>query len=145
MEIRVQPEIRLKRVESLKNGVNWWYLGLVCELWGNREREREREMQGVGGRIGGLRRCWDQWNRAGCLNGSGRRGAAAVLGLMVGARVFSQSAVAASSSISSLEKDEVSCRILDLLKSTPFIDPSKVFLSLPLLSFSFGSRENAAN
>ncbi|KAL6337373.1 hypothetical protein AAG906_036687 [Vitis piasezkii] len=82
-------------------------------------------MQGVGGGIGGLRRCWAQWSRAGCLNSSSKRGAT-VLGFMGGARVFSQSAAAASSPSSLLEKEEVTSRIIHLLKSTPFIDPSKV-------------------
>ena len=91
-------------------------------------------MQGVGGGIGGLRRCWAQWSRAGCLNSSSKRGAT-VLGFMGGARVFSQSAAAASSPSSLLEKEEVTSRIIHLLKSTPFIDPSKVFSLFPFYRF----------
>ncbi|KAA8516707.1 hypothetical protein F0562_016787 [Nyssa sinensis] len=45
-------------------------------------------------------------------------------GLLVGARVFSQSA--AFSPSTSLDKAEVTTRVIDLLKSIPFVDPSKV-------------------
>ena len=54
---------------------------------------------------------------------------------MGGARVFSQSAAAASSPSSLLEKEEVTSRIIHLLKSTPFIDPSKVFSLFPFYRF----------
>ncbi|XP_059427939.1 uncharacterized protein LOC132161774 [Corylus avellana] len=46
--------------------------------------------------------------------------------MIKGARVFSQSAPLAYSPSAFLEKQEVTFRVLDLLRSTPFIDPAKV-------------------
>jgi len=43
-----------------------------------------------------------------------------------GGRVFSQSAPSVYSPSAVLEKQEVTFRVLDLLRSTPFIDPTKV-------------------
>ncbi|GLT89967.1 hypothetical protein SLE2022_079220 [Rubroshorea leprosula] len=50
--------------------------------------------------------------------------ASAKVGVIGGARVYSQTAPAYSPN--SLEKHEVTTRVLDLLRSIPFIDPSKV-------------------
>ncbi|XP_010244525.1 PREDICTED: acyl carrier protein 2, mitochondrial-like [Nelumbo nucifera] len=47
-----------------------------------------------------------------------------ILGFISGARVFSQSAVCSSASF--LGKQEVTTRVVDLLKSIPFIDPAMV-------------------
>ncbi|OVA05990.1 Acyl carrier protein (ACP) [Macleaya cordata] len=59
-----------------------------------------------------------------CSNGAERT---SILGFIEGARVFSsQSAAASSSPANFLGKEEVTTRVVDLLKSIPFVDPAKV-------------------
>ncbi|XP_042484368.1 acyl carrier protein-like [Macadamia integrifolia] len=79
-----------------------------------------------------LRRCIDGALPA--ISVTGRGGSFAdrgsVLGFVAGARTFSQSAACASST--ALDKEEVTTRVVDLLKSIPFVDPAKVS---PVASF----------
>lgn len=56
-----------------------------------------------------------------------------ILGFLSGSRVFSQSAAAAAPS---LDKEEATSRVLSLLKSIHFIDPSKVSTTSSLISLS---------
>ncbi|KAK9290589.1 hypothetical protein L1049_008760 [Liquidambar formosana] len=80
----------------------------------------------------GIRALRSSSSSARCLNGASPatfmtgKGGGFKLGFVAGARFFSQSAAACSSPSAFLEKEEVTTRVLDLLKSISFVDPSKV-------------------